>query len=68
MADPKELQEAANAIRSIRKLPAVQRHNELDEPLRQAEEWARTQYRKVHERNNERNAADAGEPPSTDST
>jgi hypothetical protein len=56
MADIKELQEAADAIRSIRGLPAVQRHNELDEPLRQAEEWARREYRKVRERNGDRNA------------
>jgi hypothetical protein len=59
MADTKELQEAADAIRSIRGLPAVQRHKELDEPLRQAEEWARREYRKVRERNGDRNAGDA---------
>ena len=37
MADPQDLQEVADAIRA---LPAVQRHQELDEPLRRAE-WAR---------------------------
>ncbi|PYS15810.1 MAG: hypothetical protein DMG15_04120, partial [Acidobacteria bacterium] len=41
MADPQDLQEAADAIRTVRALPAVQRHQELDEPLRLAEEWAR---------------------------
>jgi hypothetical protein len=56
MADPKELQEAADAIRSIRGLPAVQRHKELDGPLRQAEEWARREYRKARDRNGDRNA------------
>ncbi len=59
MADTKELQEAADAIRSIRGLPAVQRHKELDEPLRQAEEWARREYHKVRERNGDGNAGDA---------
>jgi hypothetical protein len=51
MANPKDLQEAADAIHDVRALPAVQRHKELDDPLRQAEEWARKEYRKVHERN-----------------
>jgi hypothetical protein len=32
-------------------LPAVQRHKELDDPLRQAEEWARKEHGKVSERN-----------------
>jgi hypothetical protein len=60
MADPKDLQEAADAIRDIRALAAVRRHKELDEPLRQAEEWARKEYRKVRERNGDRDAGDAG--------
>jgi hypothetical protein len=60
MADPKDLQEAADAIRGIRRLPAVQRHKELDEPLRQAEEWARKEYRKVRERNGDRDTGNAG--------
>jgi hypothetical protein len=60
MADPKDLQEAADAIRGIRALPAVQRHKELEEPLRQAEEWARKEYRKVRERNGDRHAGNAG--------
>jgi hypothetical protein len=51
MANPKELLEAAEAILTLRRLPAVQRHQELDGPLRQAEEWARTQYLKVSEQN-----------------
>ena len=51
MADPKDLQEAADAIRGVRALAAVQRHKEIDEPLRQAEEWARKEYRKVREEN-----------------
>jgi hypothetical protein len=51
MADPKDLQEAADAIRAIRVLAAVQRHKELEEPLRQAEEWTRKEYRKVREEN-----------------
>ena len=50
MANPKELQEAADAIRDVRRLPAVQRHNELEDRLRQAEEWARREYRKVSEK------------------
>ena len=58
MADPKDLQEAADAIHGIRRLPAVQRHKELEEPLRQAEEWARNQYRKVRERNGDEDAED----------
>ena len=56
MANPKDLKEAADAIRAIRALPAVQRHKELDEPLRRAEEWARKEYRKVREENGERGA------------
>jgi hypothetical protein len=51
MADPKDLQEAADAIHEVRELAAVQRHKELEEPLRQAEEWARKEYRKVREEN-----------------
>jgi hypothetical protein len=54
MADPKELEEAADAILRLRRLPAVQRHKELDERLRQAEEWARKHYRKVTEQPDER--------------
>jgi len=30
MANPKELQEAADAIRDVRRLPAVQRHKALE--------------------------------------
>ena len=60
MADPKDLQDAADAIRDVRRLPAVQRHRELDEPLKQAEEWARKEYRKVREENGGR---DSLEPP-----
>ena len=63
MADPKDLQEAADAIRCIRGLPAVVRHRELDEPLRQAEEWARKEYRKVRERNGDRDASDMRNEP-----
>ena len=59
MADPKDLQDAADAIQSIRGLPGVRRHKELEEPLRQAEEWARNQYRKVRERNGDEDAEDA---------
>jgi hypothetical protein len=50
MADPKDLQEAADAIHEVRGFAAVQRHKELDVPLRQAEEWARKEYDKVRER------------------
>ena len=50
MADPKDLREAADAIREVRTLPAVQRHKELDDQLRQAEKWARKEYDKVCER------------------
>jgi hypothetical protein len=41
MANPKELQEAAEAIRNVRRLPAVQRHRQLEDLLQRAEEWAR---------------------------
>ena len=51
MANPKELQEAADAIQEVRRLPAVQRHPELEDLLRRAEEWARREYRKVSEQN-----------------
>jgi hypothetical protein len=54
MADPKDLQEAADAIREVRSLAAVQRHKELDDWLRHAEEWARKEYRKVREEDDER--------------
>jgi hypothetical protein len=36
MADPKDLREAADAIRDVRRLTAVQRHPELEDPLKQA--------------------------------
>ena len=39
---------------------AIQRHKELEEPLRQAEEWARKEYRKVRERNGDWDAGNAG--------
>jgi hypothetical protein len=61
MADPNDLQEAADAIHGIRGLPAVQRHKELEEPLRQAEEWARKEYRKVRERNGDPDAGERGQ-------
>jgi len=51
MANPKELQEAADAIRDVRRLPAVQRHNELEDLLQRAEESARREYLKVSEQN-----------------
>ena len=57
MADPKDLQEAADAIHEVRGLAAVQRHKELDVPLRQAEEWARKEYDKVSERIGDRDAS-----------
>ena len=63
MADPKDLQEAADAIRGVRGLQAVQRHKELDEPLRKAEEWARKEYRKVRERNGDRDAGNRRNDP-----
>jgi len=50
MANPKELQEAAEAIRDVRRLPAVQRHQQLADLLHQAEEWARKEYCKVSEK------------------
>jgi len=49
MADPRDLKEAADAIRDVRRLAAIQRHKELDEALGRAEEWARKEYRKVRE-------------------
>ena len=60
MADPKDLQEAADAVNKVRSLAAVQRHKELDDPLRQAEEWARKEYRKVREENGGRDAVKPG--------
>ncbi|PYS54705.1 MAG: hypothetical protein DMG13_07200 [Acidobacteria bacterium] len=63
MADPKDLLEAADAIRGIRGLPAVVRHRELDDPLRQAEEWARQEYRKVRERNGDHDAGNVRNEP-----
>ena len=54
MANPEELQEAADAILNVLRLPAVERHDELNEPLRQAEEWARKEYRKVSEDKDDR--------------
>jgi len=39
--NPEELQEAADAIRGVRQLAAVQRHKELEDLLRRAEEWDR---------------------------
>ena len=63
MADPKDLQEASDAIHKVRGLPAVQRHKELDDPLRQAEEWARKEYRKVRERNGDPDASVIGNNP-----
>jgi hypothetical protein len=59
MANPKELQEAAEAIREVRRLPAVQRHQQLEDLLQQAEEWARKEYCKVSEKKDDQN--DAGQ-------
>ena len=66
MANPKELQEAADAIRDVRRLPAVQRHEQLESLLQRAEEWARREYRKVSEKNGDHNAANATGPNSPD--
>jgi hypothetical protein len=63
MADPKDLQEAADAIHEVRGLAAVQRHKELDDPLRQAEDWARREYRKVRERNGDPDASVTDDRP-----
>ena len=63
MADPKELQEAADAIRAVRMLPAIRRHQELEEPLRRAEEWARKEYRKVREEDGGRETSDPQHDP-----
>ena len=63
MADTNELQEEAEAIHDVRALPAVQRHKELDVPLRQAEEWARKEYDKVSERTGDRDASISGNNP-----
>src|SRR5262249_62020142 len=59
MANPKELQEAAEAIRDVRQLPAVQRHQQLEDLLHQAEEWAQKEYWKVSEKKNDQNDAGA---------
>ena len=63
MADPKELREAADAIREVRGLAAVQRHKELDAPLQQAEEWATKEYLKVREGNDEPDEGVVGNNP-----
>ena len=64
MANPKELQEAADAIRDVRRLPGVSRHPELADLLRRAEEWARREYRKVSEESGGRcHGRPAGELP-----
>jgi len=55
MANPKELLEAAEAVRDVRRLPAVQRHQQIEDLLHQAEEWARREYCKVSE-NDDQNA------------
>jgi hypothetical protein len=55
MANRKELQEAAEAIRDVRRLPAVQRHQQLEDLLQQAEEWARKEYCKVSEKKDDQN-------------
>jgi hypothetical protein len=64
MANPKELQEAAEAIRNVRRLPAVQRHRQLEDLLQRAEEWARKEYCKVSEKKDDENAAGAKGPDS----
>src|SRR5262249_59227900 len=64
MADAKELQEAAEAIRAIRCVArdaATQRIRMS--PLRQAEEWARREYCKVRERNGHRDAGNCTNDP-----
>jgi len=65
MTNPKELQEAAEAIRDVRRLPAVQRHRQLEDLLQQAEEWARKEYCKVSEKKDDQNDAGAIGPNST---
>ena len=65
MANPRELQEAAEAIRDVRRLPAVQRHEQLETLLRQAEEWAQKEYWKVSEKKNDQNDAGACRANST---
>jgi len=60
MADPRDLMEAADAIHDIRDLAAVQRHKELSDSLRQAEEWARKEYRKVCELNDDPDTTPGG--------
>jgi hypothetical protein len=65
MANPKELQEAAEAIQNVRRLPAVQRHQQSEDLLRQAEEWARKEYCKVSEKKPDRNDAGANGRNST---
>ena len=65
MAYPKELQEAAEAIRDVRRLPAVQRHQQLEDLLQQAEVWARKEYCKVSEMKDDQNDAGAIGPNST---
>jgi len=67
MPNPIELQEAAEAIRNIRRLPAVQQHKQLDDPLQQSEEWAQREYWKVSEKNNDQRTGSAKGRSSTQS-
>src|SRR5262249_54984467 len=64
MANPKELQEAAEAIRNVRRLPAVHRHRQLEDLLQRAEEWARKEYCKVSEKKDDENATSTKGPDS----
>ena len=61
--DPKDLKKAADVIHEVRGLAAVQRHKDLDVPLRQAEEWARKEYDKVRERIGDTDASVIGNDP-----
>ena len=63
MADPKDLEKAADAIHEVRALPAVHRHKELEVPLKQAEDWARKEYAKVREGIGDKDARVIGNKP-----
>ena len=46
---PNELRDIASALRRLREYPAATRHPEIDNPLREAELWAQTEYDKITE-------------------
>jgi len=64
MANPKELQEAAEAIRNVRRLPAVQRHRQLEDLLQRSTNILGTIREQVEEQLGNRIALERGGKPS----